>query len=178
MMCWQKRPSFKALGPINWASVSIIWVIFVPNFLDVSVCTVFLSRIFWTFRFARRYFCRGFLGTFRFARRYFCLGFFRRFSLHVIFFGRQFVRRYFGRGRLGSHIIFIADVSVCTELFPRGYLLLVPPGESFPHGHTWLPMGTFPARILCSPRASSPRGELSARAHLASSRMGTIGIVF
>ena len=41
MVCWQKRPSFKALGPINRAPVPIIWVIFLANFSGVSVCTTF-----------------------------------------------------------------------------------------------------------------------------------------
>ena len=43
MMCWQKRPTFKALGLINRAPASIIWVIFVANFSDVSICATLLA---------------------------------------------------------------------------------------------------------------------------------------
>ena len=75
--------------------------------MGVSVCTLFLSWIFRTFRFARRYFfgrfslhdvpCRNVFT--RLHIRYFYRGFFGRFSLHVLFATN------------------LSDASACTTFF-------------------------------------------------------------
>ena len=90
--------------------------IFFADFSDVSVCTtLFLSRIFRTFRFARRYFCRGFFGRFGLHDVIFVADFSdvsvctTLLFLSLIFLMLQFARLYFCRGFFG--------VSVCTTLF-------------------------------------------------------------
>ena len=75
--------------------------IFVADFSDVSVCTtLFLSRIFQTFRFVRRYICRGRFSLHDSAATYLQ----DRISTIIDTTART-------NGSFGLHVIFVVDLS-------------------------------------------------------------------